>query len=399
MSHKQILINTNITEQPSISKDTLYGLGRSTIFDETFLEKHKHKKQKMPIKTKGILSILIYIICSVLSTIFIKHEAQSLSYYQSSFLQSSCSIVLIPLSSLQKIFLDRIIKHRLSNEEEKDPAEQLQEESFSELMNKKNYEHFYKYSKSYYRNILYLIICYFISLTFHYWTLHYLNIMLCLIYFTINSVTILLMKCIIHFHKTKLEDICQIILNIGVCVGFYICYHLLTKDNVNYNYKIGTVLAATVVAANTAFLYFWKSLQKKYKFYINTTEVAGYMGLFSLITAVVVVVLVVLFKDGFMLFSNEGVFGVELFKLMAKVGFCGVVVDFALMKMVDYCSFGLVSNTYNVVLGVVFGVYWGGYLERMSLTEVVGFVVSEGMVGVSVVVMVIKIISSNQKRK
>ena len=207
------------------------------------------------------------------------------------------------------------------------------------------------------------------------------------------------MKCIIHFRKTKLEDICQIILNIGVCVAFYICYHLLTKDNVNYNYKFGTVLAATAVAANTAFLYFWKSLQKKYKFYISSTEIAGYMGMFSLITAVVVVVLVVLFKDGFMLFSNEGVFGVELFKLMAKVGFCGVVVDFALMKMVDYCSFGLASNAYNVVLGVVFGVYWGGYLERMSLTEVIGFVVSEGMVGVSVVVMVIKIISSNQKRK
>ena len=396
MSHKRIL-SDNMME-PSTSKDTLYGLGQSTIFDETFLEKQQNKKQKMPVKAKGILSIVIYVLCSVLSTMFIKSEAQSLSFYQASLLQSSCLIVLIPLSSLQKILLDRVVKHHLSNEEEKDPAEQLQEDSFSELMNKKNYEHFYKYSKSYYRNTIYLIICYLISLTFHYWTLHYLNGMLCVIYFTVNAVTILLMKCLIHFRKTKLEDICQIVLNIGICVGFYICYQYLTKDNVDYYYKIGTVLATTAVVANTAFLYFWKSLQKKYKFYISTTEVAGYMGLFSMILAFVVVILVALFKDGFKFFSEE-VFCTEMFVLMAKVGFCGVVVDFSLMKMVDYCSFGLVSNVYNVILGIVFGVYWIGNLERMNLQEIVGFVLSEGMVVLSLVVMIIKIVSSNKKRK
>ena len=71
------------------------------------------------------------------------------------------------------------------------------------------------------------------------------------------------------------------------------------------------------------------------------------MGLFSLISVFVVVVLIVLFKDGFKCFSDD-VFGVEMFVFMAKVWFCGVVVDFAWMKMVDYCSFGLVSNVLYV---------------------------------------------------
>ena len=392
MSHKPESLPSDDLPEPSMSKDTLYGLGQSSIFDETFMEKHQGKKPKHRVKSKEFLSIIIYLLCSILSILFIQSEAQSLSFYQASFLQSSCLIVLIPLSSLQKIFLDRVVKHHLSNEEEKDPVQQLQEDSFSELMNKKNYEHFYKYSKSYYRNTFYLILCYLISLTFHYWTLHYLNGVLCLIYFTANSVTILLMRCFLQFRKTKLIDILQLLLNIGTCVAFYVCYRFLTPIQVDYNYYWGTGLAAVSVLANTAFLYFWKSLQKKYKFYISTTETAGYMGLFSLLVTFCLVVCVALFKDGFK-FLKEGVNGTEVFMYVIKVGFCGVVVDLALMKMVDHCSFRVVSNAYNIILGIVFAVYCGWNFKQFEfgLNAVATFAVSEVLVLISIVLMLTKI--------
>ena len=398
MSHKQEPFPSEDMLEPSMSKDTLYGLAQSSIFDETFLEKHEGKKQKQRVTSKEILSITIYLLCSILSTLFIQSEAQSLSFYQTSLIQSSCLIVFIPLSSLQKIFLDRVVKHHLSNEEEKDPALQLQEDSFSELMNKKNYEHFYKYSKSYYRNTFYLILCYLISLTCHYWTLHYLNGILCLIYFTANSVTILLLRCFLQFRKTKLFDVLQLILNVGICVTFYICYYFLTNIHIDRTYYMGTALAATSVIANTAFLYFWKSLQKKYKFYISTTEVAGYMGLFSMLVAFVLIICVALFKDGFKFF-NGGVDGMEMFMYVIKVGLCGVVVDFSLMKMVDHCSFRLVSNAYNIILGIIFAIYCALNFKQLQLklNVMITFAVSEVLVLVSVVFMLTNIASSNKK--
>ena len=398
MSHKQDLIPPEDMLEPSMSKDTLYGLAQSSIFDETFLDKHEIKKPKQRVTSKEILSIFIFLLCSTLSTIFIQSEAQSLSFYQTSLIQSSCLIIFIPLSSLQKIFFDRVVKHHLSNEEEKDPALQLQEDSFSELMNKKNYEHFYKYSKSYYRNTFFLILCYLISLTCHYYTLHYLNGMLCLIYFTANSVTIVLLRSFLQFRKTTLFDVVQLILNICICVAFYITYYSITKINIDHTFYMGTAIAAVSVVANTAFLYFWKSLQKKYKFYISTTEVAGYMGLFSLLVSIVLLICVALFKDGFKFF-NGGVDGMEMFMYVIKVGLCGVVVDFSLMKMVDNCSFRLVSNAYNIILGIIFAIYCLLNLKQLQLklNAIITLTISEVLVLVSIVFMLTNIVMSNIK--
>ena len=91
---------------------------------------------------------------------------------------------------------------------------------------------------------------------------------------------------------------------------------------------------------------FLKIINNKFKHYIKIGDLAGFIGSITIILYLILVLSLILF--GYTDFSSA-IFsqiehGATMFLFIGKGVFGGVICDFTLMKLIQYCSFGQLGS-------------------------------------------------------
>lgn len=327
-----------------------------TSTEEEFrkFKKAKHKKFFNK-KKKAFIALFFYIISSIFSYTFLKYNSLLTEPFQAAFFHSSSLVLFIPLT-----FLFKTVSQKLIKKEEKEKERVSQElsrnlsENFSDLMEKKYYENYYHYYREFYINIIILIILYFSSISTYYQSLKYTDPLFTNLLLGMTGLAIIIIKMTFKGVKCLFTNFILIFLNIMVSVMLILYYLSQTDHTMSTNKMLSLTFLVSSVLSNCGFIYYFKRLVKKYKYYISIPEVSGFIGLFSLLIVPFLLVGLYYLKLEIINFPT----GPETLIILSKSLFIGCVSDFLMFLPISLVNKICFCSTFNIILGSIYSVYF-----------------------------------------
>ena len=321
-------------------------------------------------KIKSSVFLLVHFISFIVSSVYIRNTFFNLEPYQAAFFHTFTLAIILPFSFIRNLFTSRVIEKK-KNEEEKSEEEivdNILQENFSFIMDSKFYENYSKYSKRFYYLLSVLLVSYFLALFLFYLSLEQLEPFFINILLSSSSLLIIPGKYILK-RKFKKVNLYQFL--VCLCTFFSFLFAFLFEKNnskPNSSYKIlGIVFIVCSILLNSFFVIFLKIINNKFKHYIKIEDLAGFIGTITIILYLILVLSLILF--GYTDFSSalfcQIEHGATMFLFIGKGVFAGVICDFTLMKLIQYCSFGQ--------LGSIFGLNLGGVCSLYLINNKIGF--------------------------
>ena len=323
--------------------------------DYQLFQSKKHKKCFNK-SLRALIILIVYLTCTTLSIIFLKYRFPSPHPFFSAYINTSLFVFFIPISFIVNLYLD--IAKKQPQEEEKSSLEiqKTMSDNFSDIMEKKFYENYYRYYRRFYFNSIVLMSLYFLSLSFYFISLSSLSPFICSV---INSFTSLFVFIPILFTrgikcsltKALLLSMNCIILTLFILsiVFLYNSQNSLISITLSKHSIAGFVCCFISSILNALFIVYYKKLIKKYKFYIDISELVGYIGLFSLL--LIPLLLIAFHYMTFEEFSFPG--GLMALQYILKGGIESFLTDYLLMRALRFFNISTFSSVYGFNLGIL----------------------------------------------
>lgn len=360
--------------------------------DEKEFELFQTKKIKK-FFTKSIRSLIIlllYIISSTLSTLLLQYNLPHPKPFVSAYFNTAIFIVYIPISFIVNLYSE-IVKNP-PQEEEKTSLEiqKKMSDNFSDIMEKKFYENYYRYYRRFYVNSGALMLIYFVSLGFYYLALSYMEPMLCSIINAFTGLFVFIPILFINGIKCRMTKILIIGLNLIILTLFSISFFFAHSVFPTY----GIIFCTISSLIQALFIVYFKKLINKYKFYIDISELVGYMGLFGLL---IIPLLILCFHYvSFERFIMPD--GYTILRMLGKAGIESLFIEYLLMRTVRFFNISTFSSVYGVNLGILILTY---FLKTSFPTQIslICCVIGEVVVIVSIIITFIHHKKSRQNKK
>ena len=347
-------LNPNRTTNSTIDLNNIANVSLDEKDYQLFQSK-KHKKFFNK-SFRSLVILILYLTCTTLSIIFLKHRLPSPHPFFSAYTNTSLFVFFIPISFMVNLYLD--VAKKQPQEEEKSSLEisKTMSDNFSDIMEKKFYENYYRYYRSFYFNAIVLMLLYFLSLSFYFISLGTLSPFICSV---INSFTSLFVFIPILFTRGIRCSLTKaLLLSMNVIILSLFIVSIVFLNN-NQNSSISIMLSHCSISGficcfvssifNALFIVYYKKLIKKYKFYIDISELVGYIGLFSLL--LIPLLLVALHYMTFETFSFPK--GYMALQYILKGGLESFVTDYLLMRALRFFNISTFSSVYGFNLGIL----------------------------------------------
>lgn len=276
-----------------------------------------------------IISILLYSITHLL----IRYDSMETDHFLLAYFQVASLTIFIPLSFLKKNIEDNFTKTKPKEIEQSSSlmAQQMRDE-FSEIMEKKFYENYFEYSSKFYLHSIILSSLYYISLSFYYWGLYYIPPLIGNSIFASTAIVLQIIKIVTGKYKLNLlSNFILILYSCGLCCLFGYLHNLNTLKSLSlYGLAYFSISAITTAL----FIFYFNSISKKYKFYIDVIELLGFAGLFCLLIIPFFLLLVTYLTTDSIIIPM----GTQLLIVLAKSMLCSCVNDVIILKCISLFS-------------------------------------------------------------
>ena len=347
-------LNPNRTTNSTIDLNNIANVSLDEKDYQLFQSK-KHKKFFNK-SLRSLVIIVLYLTCTTLSIIFLKYRLPSPHPFFSAYINTSLFVFFIPISFIVNLYVD--IANKQPQEEEKSSLEiqKTMSDNFSDIMEKKFYENYYRYYRRFYFNAIVLMVLYFLSLSFYFISLNSLTPFICSV---INSFTSLFVFIPILFTrgiKCSLTKALLLSMNF-IILSLFILSLIFLNNTQNSSISLtisqhsisGFICCFVSAIFNALFIVYYKKLIKKYKFYIDISELVAYIGLFCLL--LIPLVLVAFHYMTFESFSVPN--GYIALRCILKGGLESFLTDYLLMRALRFFNISTFSSVYGFNLGIL----------------------------------------------
>ncbi|MCQ2817442.1 MAG: hypothetical protein MJ252_09275 [archaeon] len=298
-------------------------------------------KEGMTKGMKAIIYISLSLILSVITNIFFKAATISYSPIYIAYFQSLAFLVFLPFSFVT-IQSENLFYKKNKSEQEVTEKEMIQvmDDDFSEIMEKRFYENYYRYYKGYYKNALILTVLYMASHLLYYICIAMVDPIFCICVHSGVGFCIDLIKLTQKGIKFETFNLLSMIFA-TVIIVYSLCMYILTYE-LKGDYKILGIIF--LILSDLLFAFFltqFKLILKKFKYYIKLGEFAGYFGLFS--TPFIFVILIL----------KACISKKDLFAISASTEFLGFIF---LSALSDYFLFQFLNNVTRSTFSNNFGI-------------------------------------------
>lgn len=275
------------------------------------------------------LSMMLYSV----THIFLRYNTMGVDHFLLPYFQVASLVVFIPFSFLKTNITENCSKGKPTEiERSSSVIEEKMKDEFSEIMEKKFYENYFEYSSRFYLHAIILSLLYYIRLLFYYWSLYYIPPLNCNSIFASTVIVLQVIRMLTGKYKPSLlSNFILIFYSCGLCCLFG---YLNNANELKSLSVLGVIYASISVIVTALFLYYYNSITKKYKYYIDIFELFGFIGLFCLVIIPFPLVLM-------SYFATDGVripMGIELFIVLGKAMLCSCVNDVLIFNCISMFS-------------------------------------------------------------
>lgn len=360
--------------------------------DEKEFELFQTKKNKkfFTKSRRSLIILLLYIVSSSLSTLLLQYNLPHPKPFLSAYFNTAIFIVFIPISFIVNLYSE-IMKNR-PQEEEKSSLEiqKKMSDNFSDIMEKKFYENYYRYYRRFYVNSAALMVIYFVSLGLYYLSLSYMEPILCSLINAFTGMFLFIPILFLNGIKCRVTKVLIIGLNLTILTLFSISFFFAHRNIPTY----GAIFCIVSSLTQAIFIVYFKKLINKYKFYIDISELVGYMGLLGLLSIPLLILC-------FHYVSFESFImpdGYTILLMIEKAVIESLFIGYLLMRSVRFFNISTFSSVYGVSLGILLLTYFlkTSFPQKISL---ICCVLGEVVVIVSITITFIHHKKSRQNKK
>ena len=309
---------------------------------------------------KRIVVILIYILSYVVNAIFIRINSLDLLPVKASFIQGAILSIFIPISffiSSNRNFKKN--KRYIGKEKEvlNIEIENNMKEGISDFMNKKYYEVYYHYISKFYFITAFLSLLYFLSIFLFYQGISYTQPLFGQLFFPFISIILVVFKLFDKNFNCSLNKVLSI-LCILIASSLYMISFIKNNDikSDQKNYIYSSIFLGICILCLSTFIYVAKKVFKKYFYYVDVLEFAGYTGIY--IAGIVPLVLIILYAIFYSELKNNNPSGGALFIVLGKAFFSTCVCDLALAYILKYFALKITCKIMVVNLSIIYLIFY-----------------------------------------
>ena len=335
--------------------------------EETLLNKNDfinpiYKEKKNFFETryfKRIVLIILYIFSYSLSAIFIRINSLDLVPIKACFIQGAIFSVFIPISfffSSNKNFRKK--RKHIGKEKEVLNAdiENNMKDNLSDYMNKRYYEVYYQYLSNFYLLTAFFSILYYISIFLFYQGISYTQPLFGQIFFSFISIILMVAKLVDKNIKCNWTKIISVICILGSSIFYLLSFAKNDIIEFDKNYVYGTILLIFFVICQCFIIYFMKKVFKKYFYYVEILEFVGYMGIYIMVVAPLILVILYFSFYGELINNNPS--GNSLFYVIGKAFFSTCICDLCLVYILKYFSLKIACKLMIINLSIIYLIFY-----------------------------------------
>ena len=220
---------------------------------------------------------------------------------------------------------------------------------------------------------------YFFYTTFYYQTLREFDALPLANISCFSTLFIFIFKLFIQGHNSSRKNIIITLLNIITTLLFLCFYLFYIHKRLQWKTLIkGIIFSFIYVLMQSAFVLYFKKIIKKYKYYLNITEITGFVGAFSIVSIIPVLLCVNYFQIEKINFDR----GIYLYITILKCGILSLCVDYCYFWILKLFSLSFVTSISNYITGILFMVYvlivgYSENVERTTTNDFFGFLRSK----------------------
>lgn len=317
--------------------------------------KTKKKNKFYQKQINAFLLLFIYLTLSSFSFIYIKYKIFNASPFFLGYIQTSVFSIYLPLSLIITIFKTKFFaKAQTEKEQTFIEIQEQTQDNFSDIMTRRYYETYYNYYKSFYINCIILMILYFFYTTFYYQTLREFDALPLANISCFSTLFIFIFKLFIQGKRSSRKNIIVALLNVITTLLFLCFYLFYIYKRLQWTTMIkGMAFSFIYIIMQSAFVLYFKKIIKKYKYYLNITEIAGFVGAFSIVSTIPILLCVNYFQIEKINFDT----GIYLYITIFKCGILSLCVDYCYFWILKVFSLSYVTSISNYITGILFMAY------------------------------------------